>query len=38
MKEVADRSGEVSPERIRLIVEDVLSGVAVLDGVSASFE
>jgi 2-isopropylmalate synthase len=38
MKEVADRAGEVSPERIRLIVEDVLSGVAVLDGVSASFE
>ena len=38
MKDVADHSGEVSPERIRLIVEDVLSGVAVLDGVSASFE
>jgi 2-isopropylmalate synthase len=38
MKDVADHVGEVSQERIRLIVEEVVSGVEVLDGVSASFE
>ena len=38
MKDVADHIGEVSQERIRLIVEEVVSGVEVLDGVSASFE
>ena len=38
MKDVADDVGEVSQERIRLIVEEVVSGVEVLDGVSASFE
>jgi 2-isopropylmalate synthase len=38
MKDVADRSGEVSPDRIRLIAEDVLSDVEALDGVTASFE
>ncbi len=37
MKGVADETGEVSPERIRLIVEEVVSGVEVMDGVSASF-
>jgi 2-isopropylmalate synthase len=37
MKDVADETGEVSPERIRLIVEEVVSGVEVMDGVSASF-
>lgn len=38
MKGVADQAGEVSRDRIRLIVEEVVSGVEVLDGVSASFE
>jgi 2-isopropylmalate synthase len=38
MKEVADHSGEVSPEQIRDIVEEVASGIEVLDGVTASFE
>ena len=38
MKEVADRSGEVSPDQIRAIVEEVSSGIEVLDGVTASFE
>jgi 2-isopropylmalate synthase len=38
MKEVADRSGEVSPDQIKDIVEEVASGIEVLDGVTASFE
>jgi len=38
MKEVADRSGEVTPDQIRAIVEEVVSGIEVLDGVTASFE
>jgi 2-isopropylmalate synthase len=38
MKGVADRSGEVSPDQIRMIVEDVVSGIEVLEGVTASFE
>jgi 2-isopropylmalate synthase len=38
MKEVADHSGEVSPDQIRDIVEEVASGIEVLDGVTASFE
>jgi 2-isopropylmalate synthase len=38
MKEVADWSGEVSPEQIRDIVDEVASGVEVLDGVTASFQ
>jgi 2-isopropylmalate synthase len=38
MKEVAGHSGEVSPEQIRDIVEEVASGIEVLDGVTASFE
>jgi 2-isopropylmalate synthase len=38
MKEVADQSGEVSPEQIRDIVEEVAAGIEVLDGVTASFE
>jgi 2-isopropylmalate synthase len=38
MKEVADHSGEVSPDQIRVIVEEVVSGIEVLDGVTASFE
>jgi 2-isopropylmalate synthase len=38
MKEVADRSGEVNPDQIRAIVEEVISGIEVLDGVTASFE
>ncbi len=38
MKDVADTSGEVSPDQIRAIVEDVVSGMEVLDGVTASFE
>jgi 2-isopropylmalate synthase len=38
MKEVADHSGEVSPEQIRDIVEEVAAGIEVLDGVTASFE
>lgn len=37
MKDVADQSGEVSPNQIRLIVDDVVSGIEVLDGVAASF-
>jgi 2-isopropylmalate synthase len=38
MKEVADRSGEVTPDQIRAIVEEVVAGIEVLDGVTASFE
>jgi 2-isopropylmalate synthase len=38
MKHVADWSGEVSPEQIRSIVEEVASGIEVLDGVAASFQ
>ena len=38
MKEVADRTGEVTPDQIRVIVEEVVSGIEVLDGVTASFE
>jgi 2-isopropylmalate synthase len=37
MKEMADHTGEVSRDQIRLIVEDVVSGIEVLDGVAASF-
>jgi 2-isopropylmalate synthase len=37
MKEMADHTGEVSRNQIRLIVEDVVSGIEVLDGVAASF-
>jgi 2-isopropylmalate synthase len=37
MKDLADQSGEVSPTQIRLIVDDVVSGIEVLDGVAASF-
>ncbi len=37
MKEMADQSGEVSPEQIRGIVDEVVSGLEVLDGVAASF-
>jgi 2-isopropylmalate synthase len=38
MKEVADRTGEVTPDQIRAIVEEVVTGIEVLDGVTASFE
>ena len=38
MKEVADRSGEVTPDQIKVIVEEVVAGIEVLDGVTASFE
>jgi 2-isopropylmalate synthase len=38
MKEVADRTGEVTSDQIRVIVEEVVSGIEVLDGVTASFE
>jgi 2-isopropylmalate synthase len=38
MKEVADWSGEVSPDQIREIIDEVASGVEVLDGVTASFQ
>jgi len=38
MKDVADHSGEVTPDQIRVIVEEVVSGIEVLDGVTASFE
>ncbi|HEY4606552.1 MAG TPA: 2-isopropylmalate synthase [Acidimicrobiia bacterium] len=37
MKELADHSGELTQVQIRLIVEDVVSGIEVLDGVAASF-
>ncbi len=37
MKETADRFGEVSLHQIRLIVDDVVSDMEVLDGVAASF-
>jgi 2-isopropylmalate synthase len=37
MKEVADRSGEVSLHQIRTIVEDMVSGLEVMDGVAATF-
>jgi 2-isopropylmalate synthase len=38
MKEVADWSGEVPPERIQEIVDEVASRMEVLDGVTASFQ
>ena len=38
MKEVADWSGEVSPTQIRDIVEEVGSGIEVLDRITASFQ
>ena len=38
MKDVADRSGEVTPDQIRAIAEEVVAGIEVLDGVTASFE
>jgi 2-isopropylmalate synthase len=38
MKSVADWSGELSPDQIREIVEEVASGIEVLDGVTASFQ
>jgi hypothetical protein len=34
---VADRSGEVSLHQIRTIVEDMVSGLEVMDGVAATF-
>jgi 2-isopropylmalate synthase len=37
IKEVADRSGEVSLHQIRSIVEDMVSGLEVMDGVAATF-
>jgi 2-isopropylmalate synthase len=37
MKDLADQSGEVSNQQIRAIVEDVLSGIEVMDGVAATF-
>lgn len=38
MKEVADRSGEVSQAQLRVIVDDVVSSVEMLNGVVASFQ
>jgi 2-isopropylmalate synthase len=38
MKDLADHSGEVSPDQIRGIVEEVLSGIEALNRVTASFE
>jgi 2-isopropylmalate synthase len=38
MKEVADWSGAVSPTQIQDLVEEVASGMEVLDGVTASFQ
>ncbi len=37
MKALADQQGEVSPAQIRAIVDEVVSGIEVLDGVVASF-
>ena len=37
MKEIADRSGAISEDQLRAIVDDVVSGMEVLDGVAASF-
>jgi len=37
MKDLADQSGEVSPEQISSIVDEVMSGIEVLDGVAATF-
>ena len=37
MKEVADRTGALSDDQIRRIVEEIVSGLEMLDGVAASF-
>lgn len=37
MKEIADRSGAISEDQLRAIVDEVVSGMEVLDGVVASF-
>jgi 2-isopropylmalate synthase len=37
MKEVADRTGALSDDQIRRIVDEVVSGFEMLDGVAASF-
>ena len=37
MKEIADRSGTISEDQLHSIVDEVVSGMEVLDGVVASF-
>ncbi len=37
MKEVADRTGSLSDDQLRRIVDEVVSGLEMLDGVAASF-
>ncbi len=37
MQEAADQSGEVSDERIKGIVDEVISGMEILQGVADSF-
>lgn len=37
-KEIADRSGAISDDQLRSIVDEVVSGMEVLDGVVASFQ
>jgi len=38
MTETADRSGAVSDEQLHSIVDEVLSGMEVLDEVAASYQ
>jgi isopropylmalate/homocitrate/citramalate synthase len=38
IKETADRSGAVSDEQLHSIVDEVVSGMEVLDEVAASFK
>jgi 2-isopropylmalate synthase len=38
MKEIADQSGEISDSQLRAIVDEVVSGIEVLEGVASSFQ
>ena len=38
MKEIADQSGEIPDSQLRAIVDEVVSGIEVLEGVASSFQ
>jgi 2-isopropylmalate synthase len=38
MKEIADQSGEIPDSQLRAIVDEVVSGIEVLEGVTSSFQ
>ena len=38
MKEIADQSGEISDSQLHAIVDEVVSGIEVLEGVASSFQ